>query len=451
MRSERRARHRTLTIYVSTFLVLELFVGPTHAESTLGAREHFERGVELAQHGDIEAAAQEFEAAYQISPNYSVLYNLGQSYAALGKPVEAVRAFERYLEIGGAKIARSRRSQVEAAISLNRRHIGFVSLSVDPPSASVAVDGRSLSNETPMGQLALATGEHGLTAIAPGYEPFIGMVQVTSGNSVPFRVQMTPVALPPAALGQLSVACAIPDVGTKIDGAVVKPHLSDPLLVSIGRHEVSFERRGYLTERTITGVSEGTVSQVTCALRRAPNLSTNDAGFLAFDVAPPGARIQIDGVPESSTVRVPTGSHDVLIRHADFEDWHQLVVARPRFPRVIHVLLKPTAEHALNLRARATSRRTWQYALAGAGASLAAASLALVISSDQRYASWDRDRERFANDFQSLPSDPAWLQRASELQGRAASIQRQDDLAVGFGILGAGLLVSSLVSWLTDH
>ena len=55
------------------------------------AARHFDRGYLLAQQGSLEAAIAEFKQAYALSPHPSVLYNLGQAYAASGRAVEAVQ------------------------------------------------------------------------------------------------------------------------------------------------------------------------------------------------------------------------------------------------------------------------------------------------------------------------------------------------------------------------
>src|SRR5258705_390151 len=85
----------------------------TPADATLQAREHFQAGLADAQRGDVVAALREFETAYRIRPHFSVLYNIGQARSTLGRPVEAVEAFERYLSDGGAQVSDERKRDVE--------------------------------------------------------------------------------------------------------------------------------------------------------------------------------------------------------------------------------------------------------------------------------------------------------------------------------------------------
>ena len=69
-----------------------------------------------AQNG-YEGALREFNEAYAISPQFAVLYNIGQAHIALGHTAEAIEALTRYLRDGGDRIAPERRAQVERQIA----------------------------------------------------------------------------------------------------------------------------------------------------------------------------------------------------------------------------------------------------------------------------------------------------------------------------------------------
>jgi tetratricopeptide (TPR) repeat protein len=88
------------------------------------ARSHFNRGVELAKAGSYESALAEFEQAYQISPHFSVLYNIGQAELALERPELAVETLRRYLAEGGERIAPARRAEVISTIATELERMG---------------------------------------------------------------------------------------------------------------------------------------------------------------------------------------------------------------------------------------------------------------------------------------------------------------------------------------
>ncbi len=81
------------------------------------ARAHYARGLELAGQNGYAGALQEFKAAYAISPQFAVLFNIGQAHIALGHTVEAIEALARYLRDGGDRISPARRTQVERQIA----------------------------------------------------------------------------------------------------------------------------------------------------------------------------------------------------------------------------------------------------------------------------------------------------------------------------------------------
>ena len=81
------------------------------------ARAHYAKGLELAGQNGYEGALREFNAAYAISPQFAVLFNIGQAHIALGHTVDAIEALTRYLRDGGDRIAPVRRVQVERQIA----------------------------------------------------------------------------------------------------------------------------------------------------------------------------------------------------------------------------------------------------------------------------------------------------------------------------------------------
>src|SRR3954467_8172163 len=134
-------------------IALLLIAASAHAqtkspEATQQARSHFQAGLARAEQGNLSAALIEFEAAYAISPHFSVLYNIGQARSTLGRPVEAVTAFERYLADGGQQITPNRRQEVETLLLSNRKQIGSLRITTDSREPTrVWLDGVELEHE----------------------------------------------------------------------------------------------------------------------------------------------------------------------------------------------------------------------------------------------------------------------------------------------------------------
>src|SRR5262249_52352581 len=142
------------------------------------ASQEFKRGVTLANNGDLAQAVEAFQNAYRASPHHAALYNLGQAYVGLGRPVEAVETFQRYLQEGGTKSAPERRREVEALLLRQRERIGFIELTVSPEDAEVFVDGKSLGLGPLPKALPLVTGQHVVAARKESYSPHFETVEV---------------------------------------------------------------------------------------------------------------------------------------------------------------------------------------------------------------------------------------------------------------------------------
>jgi len=61
------------------------------------ARKHYDRAIELVDDNQLEGAIVEFQRSYELTHHFAVLYNIGQVFVSLAKPVEAD------LERGGAR------------------------------------------------------------------------------------------------------------------------------------------------------------------------------------------------------------------------------------------------------------------------------------------------------------------------------------------------------------
>src|SRR5262245_19134326 len=110
-------RSRMVRIAAGLLLVLlALATGAREAradDAREAARAHFARGLALAAKGGYQEALDEFNRAYEISPQFAVLYNIAQCQVALGHPLAAIDALSLYLRDGGDRIPALRLQQVQ--------------------------------------------------------------------------------------------------------------------------------------------------------------------------------------------------------------------------------------------------------------------------------------------------------------------------------------------------
>ena len=81
-----------------------------YADEDSDAEKHFTQGLSFAKDENYESAMIEFKRAYEIKPDYRVLYNLGLTSRELKDFASALKAFRQYLEEGGQAIDKARKA-----------------------------------------------------------------------------------------------------------------------------------------------------------------------------------------------------------------------------------------------------------------------------------------------------------------------------------------------------
>ncbi len=169
------------------------------ADNKAAAREHFERGVAAFSDRRFGEAVDEFEAAYRIEPAFQVLFNIGQVNVALGRSVEAVDAFERYLKQGAAAVPGERRREVKAEIDKQSARIGSLSLRTHPDGADVRLDGRLIGKTPLSGTIRVNAGRHVVEAFLAAHATQIRDVDVAGRADVSVELTLDEVKGPPVA------------------------------------------------------------------------------------------------------------------------------------------------------------------------------------------------------------------------------------------------------------
>jgi hypothetical protein len=143
--------------------------GPVSEENRKEAAERFKRGVQLQADGNLDAAVIEFERAYELAPAYQVLFNIAVVYRDKNDRASALRAFERFLSEGGAKVDAKRRKEVEGEIAKLRDVVATVTIKSNVDGAEVILDDMPLG-KTPLKQPILVNvGRHKIEASKEGY------------------------------------------------------------------------------------------------------------------------------------------------------------------------------------------------------------------------------------------------------------------------------------------
>jgi tetratricopeptide (TPR) repeat protein len=405
------------------------------------AREHFEHGYALAQSGSFEAAIEEFELAYAASPNFSVLFNLGQAYGASGRAVKAAHTLERYLELGGTAIDSGQRRRSEELIHYYQRRIGQLTPNGLPRGAVLSLDGEEQGSAPFAAPLEASAGSHALSVSAVGYQSSSEVVHVRAGEVVNVDVKLRP-----EAAASLFVTCDIPEVDVRVDDVhVATTPVATALRVQVGAHRVSLSRPGYASLHYSLAWSSGQAQRLTCPLRiDAP------AGELAHLRAlhPRSTQVFVDGQPFRGE-GLPAGVHVMAVAGQGFDPETRRIELTAR--QTLSVSLIPRAAGALLDQARQRHEKTQKiaaYAVGGGAVLLGGAAITVAAINASRYASWRKKDEAFTSSFERDPSSTN-LAQLEDLLTEENAIRNVDSLALGMGVAAATLAVTSVALYLT--
>ncbi len=151
-------------------------------EVTTQAREHFTEATKLYKDGDFDAALVQFERAYELKPNYRVLYNIGQTYFQLRQYVEARDAMTRYLKEGGDQVDAERQAAVNKDLADLQRRLANVTIKVNVGGATVLVDGKNVGVTPLAAPIVVSEGLRSISVEAPNRGVLQRQLQVAGGD-----------------------------------------------------------------------------------------------------------------------------------------------------------------------------------------------------------------------------------------------------------------------------
>lgn len=417
------------------------------ADALREARERFDHGVSLYDEGDFEAALAEFLRAYEIAPNYAVLFNIGQAQAQLRRYPEAVASFERYLEEGGDGVPARRRREVEGELARVRRLVGRILVTTDPRAeASVYVDGTEVGRIPSDEAFIVSAGQHDVEVRAEGYLAARRSVTVAGGAEVVVDASLTPSGPP----GGVLVSVSVPYATVFMDGREIgTTPLAEPIVASEGRHVIEVRRDGYEPAFSAVEVASGEVARAEVRLQPLAELPDELAGQLAVEVnADRGVRFLLDGAPLPEGV-VPIGPHRLEVRLEGFEPWEGDVDVARGEPTRVEVQLRPTEGFLESYQTRANGIRITSYVMAGLAVAMAGTAVGLLVWNDGRYGDWESEDSALRAIYRLPPDDPA-RPDASVVEARQddnnalwSSISTVD--IVGWVLVGVG--VAAAATW----
>lgn len=144
------------------------------------AGAHFERGVGLYKEADYRGALVEFRRAYEIAPNATVRFNLGQAHYQLRDYPAALTTFEAYLAEAPANAPN--RTEAEGAVAQLRGRVGTVRIS-GPAGGEVSMGDEPIGR-LPLAPQRVAVGPHKIVLVTPSGTRSVRSVDVVGGANV---------------------------------------------------------------------------------------------------------------------------------------------------------------------------------------------------------------------------------------------------------------------------
>jgi len=156
------------------------------------AAQRFQRGLVFYGDGDYALALIEFDRAYQLVPDYRVLYNIGQVSIQLSRFARARVALTQYLKEGGASIPAERIEQVNRDLRMLEDRTAYLELDTTPAGVEIFVDDRS-QGETPLAEpLLLDAGEHQVVLKKKGFQTVTRRIVLAGSERLPLSVELVP-------------------------------------------------------------------------------------------------------------------------------------------------------------------------------------------------------------------------------------------------------------------
>ena len=174
------------------------------ASVTTEARERFQRGVTLYREGSFDAALAEFKRAYEIAPNYRVLYNLAQVQVERHDSVAALTLFGQYLQQGGNEIEADRRAQVERDMQSLRGRVADLTVESNVSGAQLTIDGVEAGTLPLAGPVQVNSGVRQIVLAKPGYQS--ASKSLTIAGAQPLKITLT---LDPLSSADAGAAAAV--------------------------------------------------------------------------------------------------------------------------------------------------------------------------------------------------------------------------------------------------
>jgi hypothetical protein len=348
---------------------------PAEGAGRAEARERFARALRLFNESDNAAALAEYQRVYEIVPSAVVLYNIGLVYAAMGRPVEAVDAFDRLLK-SPASLTPEQLARATATRAAQVDRVAEIVVKANVEGAAIEVDSLEVARAPLKAPLKVASGTHVVAAVLPGYVPVRKSVSVAGHAQAEVSLELVPMQ---GRLAHLVVQSSLPGAEILVDGQVAgETPLPSSLSLAPGRHRVELRRVGYVMTGQDVVLGDAATGELTIDPEEDPVLAPLD-GTLTLVLRETAAVVTVDGKRRGAytgPLHLPGGKHQLRVERSGFFVAEREIVVPAEGAVSIAINLEPTPDTLATFTSSVKARTTWSvvgivsgtvFAIAGAG------------------------------------------------------------------------------------
>lgn len=280
----------------------------------LEARGHWDAGIALASKNDKAswtAARTSFYAAYDLSKNPRVLFNVAVCEKNIGRYDRAYATINRELSEGKGTLTPAEVSEAQNFANGLKAFVVTIMIDADQKDADIFIGDDKIDNTKLPGPFNAPVGANKIRAVKPGFAEFTQTVDLAGGATGNVTIKMQP--LERTTVVNINVGSGPAHATVKVDQQEVgQTPLSVPLKVQDTPHLISVEAPGY-----VTGIQPLTVKDGP-PMNLVVDLAVEQAmGKLTVNATPEGAIIEVDGKPMGSTSwsgPLSSGRHQVDVK-----------------------------------------------------------------------------------------------------------------------------------------
>lgn len=253
------------------------------------AREAFAVGMAALLGNRFRDAVEALQRSHALRPLPIVLYNLGLAYRGLGRDVDAVAVFERYLREPEPGAPAERLEALRREVARLRERQVTLRLALRPQHATLRVDGRSVLVVN--NAAVVDPGPRSVDVTAEGYQPVHRELDLAPGAGVTVEAHLMLLENRARLLVEPSVA----EASVFVDQQLVGVGATD-VGVAPGRHRVDVRAQGYAPfQRDVWSTGRG-VLRISAGLETAGGAGpeTRRAGWV-LPVAITGGALVVAG------------------------------------------------------------------------------------------------------------------------------------------------------------